>query len=204
MVTHADGTLVTALSPAKPGEEVVIYAFGLGYTKPFVQTGAASPAAATGGGNRKFRGPVQLLPNAAPSVPYVGPGTSPWSVVDPVFAGLTPGQVGLYQIQCAEFRTRRLRCFLAAAFNGSTGDVFNGSTGDVITLFNVVESNLTINIRGIVRSTARPFALSRCSRTPGPEKFQVSGAIAHWPTGLSGDLFQFPLSPFFIRIIPAA
>ena len=29
--------------------------------------------------------------------------------------------------------------------------------------------------------------------------FQVSGAIVHWPTGLSGDLCQFPKSPFSCR-----
>jgi uncharacterized protein (TIGR03437 family) len=139
MVTHADGTLVTALSPAKPGEDVVIYAFGLGYTSPVVQTGAASPAAAPAVATGHFGVQFNFYPNAAPSVPYVGVGTSPWSVVDPVFAGLTPGQVGLYQInvRIPNAPTSLLPC-----------SAFNGSTGDVITLFNLVGSNLTINIRG--------------------------------------------------------
>ncbi|HMD71226.1 MAG TPA: hypothetical protein VKF41_07775 [Bryobacteraceae bacterium] len=43
-VTHADGTLVNAASPAAPGETVVVYAVGLGPTSPAVQTGQASPA----------------------------------------------------------------------------------------------------------------------------------------------------------------
>jgi len=43
IVTHADGTLVSAQSPAKPGEVVVIYAWGLGPTLTSVATGYAAP-----------------------------------------------------------------------------------------------------------------------------------------------------------------
>ena len=39
VVTHPDGSPVTADSPAEPGEEVVAYAVGLGQTNPPLQTG---------------------------------------------------------------------------------------------------------------------------------------------------------------------
>jgi uncharacterized protein (TIGR03437 family) len=137
MVTHADGTLVTALSPARSEEEVVIYAFGLGYTNPVVQTGGASPAAPAVTG-RNFWLQFDFYPNAAPSVPYVS-GTGQWAVVDPVFVGLTPGQVGLYQINVI---------IPKAPMSLLPCSTFDGTTGSVITLFNVIGSNLTINIRG--------------------------------------------------------
>jgi uncharacterized protein (TIGR03437 family) len=94
-VTHADGTLVTGLSPAMPGETVVIYAVGLGQTTPAVTTGAATPASAPTviGIAVQF----DFSPNAGPKFPTA-------SAVDttenlyPNFVGLTPGQVGLYQI----------------------------------------------------------------------------------------------------------
>ena len=44
-VTHANGTLVTATSPAKVGETLVAYLCGLGATTPALAAGAVSPAA---------------------------------------------------------------------------------------------------------------------------------------------------------------
>src|SRR6185436_18169114 len=46
VVTHADGTAIDYLHPAKPGEQVVMYAFGLGKTIPAVSTSSASPSPA--------------------------------------------------------------------------------------------------------------------------------------------------------------
>ena len=110
VVTHADGTLVTANSPAKPGETVVIYAYGLGQTTPAVKSGEATPTPAP------VLGPARLgsvtvnvqfdfRPNAAPSNPYliIQGAISPTPITGPIaptptFVGLTPGQVGLYQI----------------------------------------------------------------------------------------------------------
>src|SRR5258708_1022096 len=51
VVTHADGTPADALHPARVGEQLVMYAVGVGATKPAVATGAPSPmppATATG------------------------------------------------------------------------------------------------------------------------------------------------------------
>jgi uncharacterized protein (TIGR03437 family) len=92
VVTHADGSLVSALSPGGAGEELILYAFGLGVTNPQVNAGEASPlpAAVTQaafGVSFGYRGtganPAQERPQTPPN---------------PVFVGLTPGQVGLYQV----------------------------------------------------------------------------------------------------------
>jgi uncharacterized protein (TIGR03437 family) len=62
MVTHAGGSLVSTWGQvAKPGEELVIYAYGLGATDPSVKSGEASPGAG-------IAGPLQIhldfCPNA--------------------------------------------------------------------------------------------------------------------------------------------
>jgi len=88
-VTHPDGSPVTAGNPAKAGEEVVAYAVGLGQTNPPLATGklvtAAAPTQTAFGLDFNYR------PNALATRPL--PSASP-----PVYAGATPGYVGLYQI----------------------------------------------------------------------------------------------------------
>ncbi|HTB18054.1 MAG TPA: hypothetical protein VK708_08045 [Bryobacteraceae bacterium] len=78
---HADYSLVSSSSPAKPGEVVIMYLVGMGATNPSVPSGTAAP------------GP----PNFATTVvqPIVTVGSQQANVV---FAGLTPDSVGLYQI----------------------------------------------------------------------------------------------------------
>src|SRR5579883_613760 len=100
IVTHANGAPVSETTPAKPGEELVMYAFGLGATTPPVPTGQQPtvPAPVTQ--------PVQLnfdyRPNAAPSrslsLPPVCSTAPACPSTQPLFAGLTPGFAGLYQI----------------------------------------------------------------------------------------------------------
>jgi uncharacterized protein (TIGR03437 family) len=80
-ITHADGSLVSASSPASRGETVVIYLTGLG---------AVSPSVADG------RGPTGLTRSNSVQAIYFGA-----AAVDPsaiLFQGLTPGYAGLYQI----------------------------------------------------------------------------------------------------------
>jgi hypothetical protein len=89
VVAHGDGSLVSVKSPAKGGEEIVVYAVGLGQTNPPLQTGklvtAAAPTQTTYGLDFNYH------PNALGSKPL--PNAPP-----PVYAGATPGFVGLYQI----------------------------------------------------------------------------------------------------------
>src|ERR1019366_7027511 len=105
LVTHADGSLVLQdirvngqaqdHSEAQPGEVLVMYAYGLGPVTPPVQAGTLSPLRAAVA-TEPFYLRYDYSGNAAPAMPQtVGPPT----VKDQLqFVGLTPGQVGLYQI----------------------------------------------------------------------------------------------------------
>ena len=77
---HLDGSLIGDSSPAAPGESVVIYSSGLGLTDLPVASGAASPSDPPA---RVADPPVLTLDGNTVSV---------------LFAGLTPGFVGLYQV----------------------------------------------------------------------------------------------------------
>jgi hypothetical protein len=132
-VTHADGTLVTADSPALPGETVVIYAYGLGQTSQTPNTGQASPTPAA-----TLSSPLYLrfdfTSNAVPSPPFINR-ASAIPPPTPIFAGLTPEQVGLYQINVTIPSTIPAvdRC-------GST------CSHVACTMYNTITSNLTIDI----------------------------------------------------------
>lgn len=92
IVTHTDGSLVSSSSPARIDETIVMYAVGLGATRPPVKTGDGAPftpAVATG----PFALNYDYRPNVSPSVGTANLGPSS---VAPRFAGLAPGFVGLY------------------------------------------------------------------------------------------------------------
>ena len=78
---HTDGTLVTAASPALPGEVIILYLAGMGLTSPPVASGIASPF-----------NPLALV--VSTPVVTIDDKAAP----DIMFAGLSPGSVGLYQI----------------------------------------------------------------------------------------------------------
>jgi uncharacterized protein (TIGR03437 family) len=94
VVTHGDGSLVTPSNPAQPGEELVMYAVGLGAVSQEVKTGAPSPAPPVPTAGRPILN-FNYQPNAQPTPATVSPWFTPAS---PVFVGLTPGFAGLYQI----------------------------------------------------------------------------------------------------------
>jgi uncharacterized protein (TIGR03437 family) len=71
--------------PAHPGETLTFYAIGLGPTSPVVATGAPSPSAE----------PFARL-TAVPQVNFGGGVAG--AIAIPVFAGLSPGFAGLYQL----------------------------------------------------------------------------------------------------------
>jgi uncharacterized protein (TIGR03437 family) len=76
-----DGSLVSAESPARPGEYLQLYLLGMGVTNPAVASGEASPGAE----------PLGRV--AAETSVTIGGQPAPF-----VYAGLTPGLVGLFQI----------------------------------------------------------------------------------------------------------
>ena len=71
--------------PAQAGDTLVIYAIGLGQTSPAVQNGVAAPS-----------NPLAAVPSV--NVIFGGQGFVEGTAQAPSFAGLTPGFVGLYQI----------------------------------------------------------------------------------------------------------
>ena len=77
---RADGSLVNREHPAKPDEPLVIYLVGMGVTNPSVDSGAAAPS-----------DPLPKVPSDVEII--IGGLNAPIS-----YAGLTPGGVGLYQI----------------------------------------------------------------------------------------------------------
>jgi uncharacterized protein (TIGR03437 family) len=80
-ITHADGTLVSAASPAAVNETVVVYATGLGPVSGAMVTG--SPASST-----------SLQPTSpSPATANIGGINAPVA-----FSGFTPGFIGLYQV----------------------------------------------------------------------------------------------------------
>jgi len=136
IATHANGDLVTANDPAKPGEEIVIWAFGLGLTTPPASTGQASPTPAAQLSSLLYL-QFDFRVNAGPSRPYMnplilGPG-APIFTPSPVFAGLTPGLVGLYQINVIVPASIPA---IAACTTGAT----------TLPPYNIVQSNLTIDL----------------------------------------------------------
>jgi uncharacterized protein (TIGR03437 family) len=78
VILHADNTLVSAAKPATAGEEVVIYATGLGATSPSFATGTAAN---------------QVNTTAMPVSVTIG-----GQKATVVSSGLTQGLVGLYQV----------------------------------------------------------------------------------------------------------
>jgi uncharacterized protein (TIGR03437 family) len=82
----ADYSLVTEEAPAQAGEMLVLYLVGLGQTQPAARTGIAA-------GNGTAQNPVNASSNVM--VTIGGLATSVY------WAGLTPGFVGLYQINFA-------------------------------------------------------------------------------------------------------
>lgn len=90
-VAHLDGSLVTETNPARPSETLVMYAVGLGPTTPAVPSGTAAPVPAAVTRTRYSLG-FDFTPARVPCGPRL-PGTVP-----PHFVGLTPGFVGLYQV----------------------------------------------------------------------------------------------------------
>jgi uncharacterized protein (TIGR03437 family) len=86
-----DYSLVTADNPAQPGEILVAYLTGMGVTEPSIPTGAPAPFA-----------PLSTVPQSITSdTVHVNVIVVDSTLVVPMFVGLTPGSVGLYQVNFA-------------------------------------------------------------------------------------------------------
>lgn len=83
LATHADYSLITAAAPAQPGEEIVLYASGLGPTIPPAIANQLPETAAPLAAGMNF----QVMLNGSPVDPR-----------DIAYAGAAPGFAGLFQI----------------------------------------------------------------------------------------------------------
>jgi uncharacterized protein (TIGR03437 family) len=133
-VTHNDGSLVTADHPAKIGEALTVWAVGLGQTDPPATTGelVRTPSATS----QTFGIDVRFTPNALAVRPSSNRlGSAP---VVPLFAGLAPGFVGLYQINFV----------VPAQDNQGTPHCSTGSSFPFPGFTDQIQSNLTVSIGG--------------------------------------------------------
>jgi uncharacterized protein (TIGR03437 family) len=80
---HTDYSLITSQNPAQPGEVITLYGVGFGPVTPSAATGAPSGAS-----------PPSVI-NPSPTVSIAGQNATVQ------FAGLSPGSVGLYQLNIA-------------------------------------------------------------------------------------------------------
>jgi uncharacterized protein (TIGR03437 family) len=85
---HADGSLVSAETPAQPGETIVVQTYGLGYADSRIVTGAPSPSPAVSVSGLS----IDFRFGTDPAV------TRPDANATSVSAQLVPGLVGLYQL----------------------------------------------------------------------------------------------------------
>ena len=131
LVTHGDGSLVSASSPANFGETLTAWVFGLGQTTPAAATGKPAAMAVTAEAfNLDFNYSVNAL--AAKPV-QAGPDQI---LIHPVFTGLSPGFVGLYQVN------------FTVPQGAPNGIAHCALTGTFAAGGNVVQSNLTVSIGG--------------------------------------------------------
>jgi uncharacterized protein (TIGR03437 family) len=132
IVTHADGTIVSASSPANVGEELTAWTTGLGATNPAAATGKAStksfPTAETLGIHYNYTVNALATKPRPPFVPAPTPA--------PVFSGLASGFVGLYQIN------------FVVPSSPPNGIAQCSLTGTFAAGANIVQSNLTVSFGG--------------------------------------------------------
>jgi uncharacterized protein (TIGR03437 family) len=132
VVTHLDGTLVTASSPASSGEALTAWVFGLGQTNPAASTG--QPADIGAPAAEIFNLDFNYSVNALATKPVQ---TSPDQIlIHPLYAGLAPGFVGLYQVN------------FTVPPGPPNGIAHCALPGSFAPGSNVPQSNLTVSIGG--------------------------------------------------------
>ena len=99
---HGDAREVTQFEPAKRGETIVVYGFGLGQTTPAVRSGDVAQESARlvdSNGALRVKAVFSTIANALGSSPRI---FSDADLNDPgspiAFASLVAGQIGLYQL----------------------------------------------------------------------------------------------------------
>ena len=109
LVHGTDWSMVTAASPAQPGEFLILFLTGLGAVSPAIPAG-------TPGGDNAANGPLNQVAAGAATVTFGG---KPATVV---FAGLAPGFAGLYQINFQVPEAATGGTVVVATRDGATSD----------------------------------------------------------------------------------
>jgi hypothetical protein len=141
VVRHSDGARrVTNENPARPGEEVTVYAFGAGATSPPVAPGQATPEG-TYSARQTFRLLFDFRPNAGASPCREAVDCGPSTQAN---ASLVPGSVGLYAIRV---KVPPVPAQLVSCDSAAPG-------------VSVISSNLTITVVGATSYDAAPICVS--------------------------------------------
>lgn len=101
-IFHQDGRPVQSIRPARAGEMLTLYLYGLGPTDPPVPPGRRAPATPLARVPRAITLAIDYRVNAAPRYQIErlagSPGFESVRELTPSFLGLSPGSAGLYQI----------------------------------------------------------------------------------------------------------
>jgi uncharacterized protein (TIGR03437 family) len=95
LITHGDGTLVNASSPAAVGETITFYAVGVGESGGDPPSNQPIPLPGNCCGGIFFIYDYPLPPGSVPAGANVSAQST--TFVDPDYVGVVPGYVGLYQ-----------------------------------------------------------------------------------------------------------
>lgn len=128
-ILHANYTEVTASSPAKPGETVLLYMNGLGAVTPTVGDGAAASLTTLSYSNE-----------FTDTFVYLDDGVNNYAYAPVQFAGLAPGFAGLYQVN----------------FTLPTSGLNNGLVSINFETDEAVTEMTQINVSGFAQSNASP------------------------------------------------
>ena len=109
LVHGADWSMVTAASPAQPGEFLILFLTGLGAVSPAIPAG-------TPGGDNAANGPLNQVAPGAAAVTFGG------KAATVLFAGLAPGFAGLYQINFQVSEGASGGTVVVSTRDGSTSD----------------------------------------------------------------------------------
>jgi len=95
---HGDARPVTRFEPARRGETLVVYVYGLGQGSPRVPTGDVAMGSVLENLPGRVKASFDNFANALSSGPRFFSPAIPASVSPITFGGLTSGQIGLYQL----------------------------------------------------------------------------------------------------------
>ena len=137
-VTHSNGQFVTDSNPARPGEILVMYVYGLGVTNPAAHTGQRYFTTPLQNTKQTFTLSFDFRANSTPLRPLPTSST----LATPLFAGLPPKAIGVYQLNFAVPQT-------------PAGAQFSLCDGTFIT------SNLTVTVLGATSFDGAQICISR-------------------------------------------